>query len=69
MAEAEDAIPPVIVVLFGLLGVYVGMTPFFGNHILLYGSLFLFMFVIVQTFTPPYLIQQIFYGDQAGGKQ
>jgi len=67
MAEAE--IPAVITVLFGLLTVYAAMTPLFGNHILLYGSLFLLMFVIVQIFTPPYLIQQVFIGDAAGGKQ
>ena len=66
---AEEEFPAVITVLFGLLSVYAAMTPLFGNHILLYGSLFLFMFVVVQTFVPPYLIQQVFIGDAAGGKQ
>ena len=67
--EEEGGLPEVLVVLFGLLGVYVAMTPLFGNHVLLYGALFLFLFTIVQTFTPPYLVQQIFIGDAAGSKQ
>jgi hypothetical protein len=69
MSDGGAEIPEVLTVLVGLLGVYVAMTPFFGNHILVYGSIFLVLFVMVQTVTPPYLIQQIFVGDAAGGKQ
>ena len=65
----SEEIPQVLTVLFGLTSVYAAMTPLFGNHIMLYGAVFIFMFILVQLFTPPYLMQQAFVGDEAGGKQ
>lgn len=66
---AEGDFPAVLTVLIGLLAVYGAMAPVFGNHVLIYGSLFLVLFIIIQSFAPPYLIQQVFIGDAAGGKQ
>jgi hypothetical protein len=61
--------PEVVVVLIGLLCVYVSMTPLFGRHVMLYGGFFLCLFILVQSFNPPYLVQQIFIGTAAGSKQ
>ncbi len=68
MSNEEGEIPSVVTVLVGLVVVYVSLTPVFGNHILLYGGVFLFLFIIAQIFCPPYLIQQVFVGDKAGGQ-
>lgn len=65
----SDGIPAVLTVLIGLLCVYGAMTPVFGNHVLIYGALFIVLFIVVQSFSPPYLIQQVFIGDAAGGQQ